>query len=92
MPAPPSLVDPSMLPDKNSKEDEDDGDGDGEGSGAIGDKPEVTRPEGGDIKWWSNPIEIQPTGPRDQRYNWTGVTGMSHCTQRCRRTDIGRWE
>jgi general transcription factor 3C protein 4 len=77
MPPPPTLIDPNMISDKAGKEEGEDEDEamDGQEEGESKSKPEVTRPEGGEVKWWSNVIEIQPTGPRDARYNWVGVNG-----------------
>jgi general transcription factor 3C protein 4 len=79
MPPPPTLIDPNMISDKSGKEEgeEEDEAMDGQEEGESKSKPEVTRPEGGEVKWWSNVIEIQPTGPRDARYNWVGVNGRS---------------
>jgi hypothetical protein len=79
MPPPPTLIDPNMISDKAGKEEGEDEDEamDGQEEGESKSKPEVTRPEGGEVKWWSNVIEIQPTGPRDARYNWVGVNGRS---------------
>jgi hypothetical protein len=62
---------------RGAKEDDDEEADGEEGSGTIGDAPEVRRPEGGEVKWWSNSIGILPDGPRDQRYGWVGVTGES---------------
>lgn len=79
MPPPPTLIDPNMISDKAGKDEGDDEDEamDGPEDGESKSKPEVRRPEGGEVKWWSNVIEIQPTGPRDARYNWIGVNGRS---------------
>lgn len=76
MPSPPTLIDPDMSNDKNKEDGEDDDEAmDGTEEREVKSKPEVTRPEGGEVKWWSNDIEIQATGPRDERYNWVGVNG-----------------
>lgn len=83
MPPPPTLIDPNMLSDKEGKaegEDENEAmDGQEEETKS---KPEATGPGGGEVKWWSNVIEIQPTGPRDARYNWVGVNGRSPASHR----------
>jgi hypothetical protein len=77
MPPPPTLIDPNMLNDKNKEDGEDEDEAmDGAEEGVAKSKAEVTRPEGGEGKWWSNLIEVQATGPRDPRYNWIGVNGM----------------
>lgn len=74
MPSPPTLIDPNMLSEKG-KEDGEDEDEAMDEEGETKSKADVTRPEGGEVKWWNNVIEIQPTGPRDPRYDWVGVTG-----------------
>jgi len=76
LPSPPTLIDPNMVNDKNKEDGEDEDDTmDGPEDGDAKTKAEVTRSVGGEVKWWSNVVEIQPTGPKDPRYNWVGVNG-----------------
>lgn len=43
----------------------------GEGREGAKEEPEISRPAQGEVKWWSNVVEVG--GLKDKRYNWGGV-------------------
>jgi hypothetical protein len=58
---------------------------DEDGSGAK-EAPEISRPAQGEVKWWSNLVEVG--GLRDKRYGWGGVDGTSPTKKRSEVADI----
>lgn len=37
------------------------------------DKPQVRKPKGGPVKWWTNAVELAQGTKKDGRYQWADV-------------------
>lgn len=47
-----------------------------EASGSY--KPQIRRPKGGPVKWWTNAVELAQGTKKDTRYQWADVGRACH--------------